>query len=243
MPSQASAATVLLVSLGFTACDATINSGPGAAVPVIQSLLIAGESLQTAWVEWRVPADSDYALGVRPVAPNLVQLLLIPPSGSPVPYNPVPGVPGRFAAAVVATPGGRYLLQGTVAGSPLSAETMVPDSLEIRIPAQDTVRIAPGACAFCRLAYHWDAAGAEAFFYVHSATDTATILHVGSTNDTIGVISVFSRGGPDTTALTIYALDANAASFMLPYTPNGSIVGVFGLFGAASRAQRWIVWQ
>lgn len=212
---------------------------------MIQSLLIAGDSLQTAWVEWRVPADSAFGPDVRPVAPALVQLSLILPGGSAVRFTPAAGVPGRFDAAVVVTAGGPYLLQGTVAGHTLSAATTVPQSLGIRIPAQDTVRIALGSCfGFCELPYHWVAGGAGEYFYIQSRTQTGQFVQAGSTRDTVGVIRVSqSRSGPDTATLTVFALEAQAAAFLVPTNPKSSIEGVFGLFGAASRATRWIVWQ
>ena len=88
---------------------------------MIQALLVAQDSLQSAWVEWRVPADSAFGTQVRPVAPALVLLSLVLPDGSSVPFAPAAGVPGRFDAAVTVTPGSRYDLVGTVAGVAVSS--------------------------------------------------------------------------------------------------------------------------
>jgi hypothetical protein len=98
-----------------------------------------------------------------------------------------------------------------------------------------------GSCVFCSLPYRWFAGGADGYFYVLSETDTSGSYGGGSTRDTAGVLRLLERQG--TTQLTVFALDVHAASFLLPTTPRSSITGVFGLFGSASRAERWILWQ
>src|SRR5438093_6098898 len=131
----------VLLALGLCGCRAEIGAPAAGALPVIQALLVAQDSLQTAWVEWRIPADSAFGVEVRPVAPALVQLSIVLPDGSSVPFTPVSGVPGRFDAAVTVTPGSRYDLAGTVAGVAVSSATTVPGPLDIRIPARDTVTV------------------------------------------------------------------------------------------------------
>lgn len=236
------ATAVALIASGLAACDSVIGPGPTAAVPVIQSLLVAGDSIQTAWVEWRVPADSAFGPEVRPVAPTLVQLSLTLPGGGSVPFTPAAGAAGRFDAVAEVDPGARYHLVGTVAGLSVSAEAMVPGQVSVRSPQQDTVSLSQNACVggLCTLPFHWIAAGAAAYFYLQSRADR--VVGGGSTTDTVGVIRLFRQGGgADTVRLSVFALEPNAAAFLLPDTPKGSITGVFGLFGAASRAERWIV--
>lgn len=240
MPNRTFPPTAIaLALLDLGGCNADIQA-PTVQAPVIQSLLVARDSLQSVWVEYRIPADSGFGPGVRPVPQALVQLSLILPDGSSVSFTPAPVNPGRFDAAVTVVHGGRYRLAGTVTGIPVSAETTVPDSLDIRIPLADTVSIA-GSCGFCSLPYRWFAGGAEAYFYVHLETDTSGFRGGSSTTDTAGVLRLLQSQG--TTRLTVFALDAHAASFLLPTTPKNSVTGVFGLFGSASRGERWILWQ
>jgi hypothetical protein len=236
--SRQGLAASLVLTVSLTACDSTIGSGPDVAVPVIQSLLVAGDSVQAAWVEWRTPSDSTFTTQVRPVPPALVQLRLILPSGDSVAFAPAAGVPGRFDASVVAAAGGRYLLRGTVAGYPVTAAATIPDQIDIREPVGDTVTIG-GACDFCDLPFRWFAGGTDAYWYVQFRA--GGLLQASSTRDTAGVIQVLRATG--TTRLAVYALEPQAAAFLIPRTPKSSITGVFGLFGAASRQDRWIVWQ
>jgi len=231
----------LLTVIGLTACDATIGTGPAGAIPVVQTLLVAGDSLQTAWVEWRTPADSAFTPDVRPVSPSVVDLWLILPTGDSAGFAPVAGVPGRFDATAVAVAGDAYLLRGTVAGHAVSAATTVPDQIDIRTPAADTIAISGGCGFLCPLSYRWFAGGTAAYLYEESQVGSPIVLLLQSTRDTVGVIQLLPA--QDTTKLAVFALDAHAASFLLPTTPKSSITGVFGLFGAASRAERWIVWQ
>lgn len=223
----------VLLALGLCGCGAEIGAPAAEGVPVIQALLVAQDSLQSAWVEWRVPADSAFGTQVRPVAPALVLLSLVLPDGSSVPFAPAAGVPGRFDAAVTVTPGSRYDLVGTVAGVAVSSATMVPGPLDIRIPAQDTVTV-DSSCIVCDLPYQWFAAGGAQYLYMQAAN--------GTTGDTIGVVRLIRPfAASDTVPLTVLALEAHAAAFLAVETPQSSIRGVFGLFGAASRAQRWII--
>lgn len=249
MCSRARVIPVLVTVFGVMACDADIGTRSPVAEPVVQCLLVVGDSVQTAWVEWRVPGDSSFSTLVRPVPPALVQLTLSSPSLGSVAFTAAPGVAGRFEVPAVVEHGRLYRLQGTVAGHALSAATTVPQPLDIQTPQEDTVRIALGSCfAFCEVPFRWVAAGAEQYLYVQSRAGTggggAQVTQSGATSDTAGVIVVLqTRSGPDTARLTVFALEEHAASFLLPTTPKSSIAGVFGLFGAASRAERWLVWQ
>jgi hypothetical protein len=243
MPDPPSSLAVLLLALGISGCGAAIEPPPDGRVPVIQALLIAGDSLQAAWVEWRVPADSTFGPEPRPVDPNLVQVALILPNDSAVPFTPSPNVPGRFEAAAIVVPGTRYRLTGTVAGVTLTAETTVPGALAVFAPAQDTVDGAScvGNLLFlCDLPYSWFSAGAAAYLYLQSENDTSRLRIAGSTRESIGFMRLLQDTG--TERLTVLALEQNAASFLTATTPKSSINGVFGLFGAATRAVRWIAW-
>jgi len=243
MLDRLSLPTAVFFCLALPGCSANLDAPSALTVPVVQALLVAGDSQQTAWVEWRVPAESSFGAGVRPVAPDLVQLSLILPDGNLVPFAPVSGAPGRFDAVVTVIPGGHYGLVGAVAGISLTAETTVPDPLDIRIPAQDT-GVITGSCSVCSLPYQWFAGGAAAYLYLHSQTDTSGYIDVGSTQDTVGVVHLLRLLSTQTTThLTVLALDPHAAGFLGVKTPKSSIRGIFGLFGAASRAQRWIAWR
>lgn len=232
----------VLLAIVLSGCGAETVS-PSTARPVLQGLLIAGDSLQTAWVEWRVPAESGFGIAVRPVDASLVRLSLVLPDGQLMDFVPVPGVPGRFDAVVGVVSGSRYGLVGSVAGISFMAETTVPDPLDIRIPAQDT-GVVTGSCIFCTLPYRWFAGGAVGYLYLHSRTDTSGYIDVGSTRDTVGVVRLLRLLSTQTiTHLTVLALEAQAASFLTVNAPKSSVRGIFGLFGAASRAERWIVWQ
>jgi hypothetical protein len=212
------------------------------AAPVVQTLLVADDTTQAAWVEWRVPPESAFGTGVRPVAAALVQLSLRIP-GDSVTFVPAIGVPGRFDAPVTVVHGASYQLFGAVAAAAVAATTTVPGPLDVREPAADTVRLASGSCfGVCQVPYRWGAAGASAYLYVQ--TRLSEIVNSGSTADTAGVMSLSqTRPGADTTLLTIYALDANAAAYILPTTPRSSIAGVFGMFGSAAVARLVIIWQ
>jgi hypothetical protein len=232
---------ISLVIVALAACTSDITS-PGGAVPVVQCLLVAGDSLQTAWVEWSVPADSGFGIDPRPVDTEFVRLALVLPDSSTVPFIPAAGVVGRFDAPVIVQPGASYRMIGTVAGFAVSAEVTVPSQLDIRDPAQDTVVVSMSCGILCRLGFRWFAAGATAYLYTQSKG--TSLVSAQSTRDTTGTINLLRfRSGPDTTRLSVLALENHAASFLTLKTPKSSITGVFGVFGAATRAQRWIIYQ
>ena len=238
----------LLLALGLAGCDAAIGGGPSTAAPVLQVLLVAGDSVQRAMVEWRFPADSDVGFNIRPVDSALVQLSLVLPGSASVPFaaqreQPGGGFFGRYEAPARVAYGAIYQLEGTIVGHVVSATTTVPDSLSIVEPAQDTIRIAAGSCfGLCSLPYHWVADGADEYQYIQ--TKAGSIFWSGSTPDTSGVISISQRrAGADTAMLVVFALETHAAAFLVPETPKSSVTGVFGFFGAASRGQRVLLWQ
>lgn len=238
LPSRA----LILCAVGLCACGADIDAPSGAPVPVIQTLLIAGDSQQIAWVEWRVHPDSSFGPDVRPVDPSLVQISLVLPTGSSVPFTPSPNIPGRFEAAVLVSPAMRYRLTGTVAGLGLTAETAVPDTLAVLVPARDTVDGASCVDQFfyCEVPFIWSAAGATAYMYFQTQVDPVRLSRFGSTRDSTGVMLLYRDTG--TERLTVLALEENAAAFLTVRTPRNSVSGIFGMFGAATRAERWIVW-
>ena len=235
----------VLYLLALIGCDT--NIGPNATatpIPVIQCLLIAGDTAQTAWVEWRIPAESAFGPDVRPVDTALVHLSLVLPDSTRVPFTPVQSSPGRFDAGTTVTPGATYRLEGTVAGGAVTATTVTPGPLNISNPAQDTVHVPAASCSLCSLAYQWSATGSDTYLVLQSSPATGQLVQGTSVHDTVGSVFVFrTRSGPDTVALSVMALDPHAAAFLLPTTPKSSISGVFGLFGAASRARRWVVWE
>lgn len=241
----------LLAFFGLPAlagCDSGIDTGPSVPIPVVQSLLVAGDSIQIAWVEWRVPAESAFTTDVRPVDTGLVQLSLVLPGGISVPFAPAAGIPGRFDAAATVNPGTSYGLQGTVAGLTVSGSTAVPQLLDVRAPAQDTIRFPSGACfGLCPLPYELVAPGATGYLFVQTRQQPgggSVTLQIDASADSAGILYVFqSRSGPDTATLALYAVEPHAAAFILRSTPKSSLTGIFGLFGAATRATRRIIWE
>lgn len=231
--------------LAVVACDTAIAPDSAVSVPVIQSLLLAGDSIQTAWVEWRIPADSQFGSDVRPVAEALVDLVLVLPDSSRVAFVAVAAQPGRFDAAVTVAAGGTYRLEGTVTGLGVAATTTVPGALDIQVPAADTIHIASGSCfTFCAQSYRWIAPGAATYLFMQRRATTRQLIRSGSTTDTAGVVQLLrTTSAPDTSELDVLALESHAAAFLLPTTPKSSISGVFGLFGAATLGTRWFVWE
>jgi hypothetical protein len=234
--------------LFLAACDASIGGGPRVPIPVVQSLLVAGDSIQIAWVEWRVPAESAFTNDVRPVDAGIVQLSLVLPGGGSVPFVPAAGIPGRFDAAATVNPGASYGLQGTVAGLTVAGSTTVPQLLDVRAPAQDTIRFPSGACfGLCPVPYEFVAPGATRYLFVQTRQQPgggSVTLQTGATSDGAGTLYVVqSRGGADTSSLAVYALEPRAAAFLFRSTPKSSLTGIFGLFGAATRATRRIIWE
>ncbi len=237
----------LLVALALAGCDARI--GPSSPAPIVQALLIAGDSLQIASVEWMARADSPIYFNRRPIDSSLVHLALVLPGGATVPFTPVYEPPGgafvgRYGAATRAAYGATYQLQGTVAGHALSAAITTPDSLRILQPA-DTLRLSYGSCYYsCEVPFHWIAAGAVQYQYIQGKNGVFVGYGYGYVADTVGSIALAHPSqAADTTDLVVFALEAQAAAFLHSATPKGNISGVFGLFGAASRGRRVLIWE
>jgi hypothetical protein len=70
--------------------------------------------------------------------------------------------------------------------------------------------------------------------------DTSRLRNFGWTRDSIGTMQLFRDTG--TEHLTVLALEEHATSFLTVTTSKSNVSGVFGMFGAATRAERWIVW-
>ena len=235
---------ILLAAAGLAACGARID-GPSERAATIEIVLIGGDSVETGYIRWQVPADSPIDNRTRIVDSTLVQLSLVLPGGGTVPFTPIREFgrfQGRYKAAAVAAYGATYQLHGTVDGHVVLATTTVPDSFHVFEPAQDTVRMSYGLCAYaCPVPYHWRAAGAERFQYV--AAKNGGFMGWGWTRDTVGTMGVVSSARPDTLDLLLFAIEAQTAAFLLSELPDGNITGVFGVFGAASRAQRVLVFE
>ena len=242
MPRSPTPTAFVLLAVTVCGCGAAIEPPTSGSVPVIQTLLVAGDSQQIAWVEWRVHPDSTFGPEVRPVDPSLVEISLILPTGSSVPFTPSPNIPGRFEAAALVSPAMRYRMAGAVAGFALAAETTVPDTLFMRVPARDTIAVV--ACVesfiYCELPYSWSARGATNYVYFQAQGDPLLLSNFRSTRDSTGIMLLLPDTG--TGRLTVLALEDNAAAFLTPRTPKSSVRGVFGMFGAATRVERWIIW-
>ena len=59
MLDRLSLPTAVFFCLALPGCSANLDAPSALTVPVVQALLVAGDSQQTAWVEWRVPADDE----------------------------------------------------------------------------------------------------------------------------------------------------------------------------------------
>lgn len=229
----------ILVFTGLAACSAdTTAPQPDARVPVLQSLLVVGESRHVMWVEWATPADSLISDDLRPVSPELVNLWLVSPAGDSVQFEPVLSSPGAFEVAGVTVEAEReYRLGGAVNSTEVSARTTTPGPLRIVAPESDTIRVSRECGLNCPLAYHWHSTGAAAFEYIYGESGAIR----GIVRDTSGVLSL--QPGSGASAFQVLAYNPDAAEFYVPSIANGNIRGVFGAFAAAATVARVIVWE
>jgi hypothetical protein len=218
------------------------SSGP---VFSVQSLLIAGASTQTVWVERLTPPDSSYTTRVRAVPPEFVHLTLVGDDGAATGFNPVPAQPGRFVAGVQVAAGAHYRLTGTVENVSIAAEATVPGPLDIVEPTEDTIRLESDSCLVgCSIRLRWSADGASALSYTQTPPDSLAGAFdiAGSASEPTTELRLLSRRGP-TAQVTLTALDPAATAFLLGGQPQGNVSGAFGFLGAASYRTLWVQWQ
>jgi hypothetical protein len=228
-------------------CGEVSGIGQTSPVPVVQILLVAGQPSQTASVQYSAPAEPIVPLIQVPVDADSVVLELVGSDGSHTPFEAIAGSPTTFQASRLVAPGETYTLSGTVAGVHLTATATVPETLQVRAPAQDTLFFSLSS-GLTSVPFSWFAAGANSYVVRQSDRNGNTGL-VFATTDTVGTLPVtpFFSFRPDTTELAILAYDPSAASFFLARgsLPRSSGTAAVVGFGAAVRlpTNKIVVWQ
>jgi len=229
----------------------TILVGPGCGhvvdvpeppeTPFIQAILVAGRTAEARVEMLRVGEDEPVQID-----PVEVDLALVDQSGTRCPLVPSSGSPGAYQATIAIAPGGRYRLEGTVAGIPVSAETTVPVAFEVEAPADDTIRatplVDPAGFDLAEVPFRWSASGASAF-QIDSATFTLGSLITRATEGRFA-LPRRAAGSPPGPRIRILALNADADGFLdRRGRPLSNIRGGFGVLGGAVEARRVVAWR
>lgn len=205
-------------------------------MPVVSLVLIAGQPQHEAVITFAAPASGPIPSTPFPVPPSEVHLGVRDDAGTLHSLDPT-GEPARFRVRVNAVPAHQYLLEGTIRGEPVAAETTVPARFDMLEPAGDTLRApAPGTgAAFWEAPYRFETNGGAGFsLQLVQASDSVTV--VGSLRARSGVWDLLLPPTFDYTAplhLRILALDQAAAQWLLNSTPRSNIRGALGGFGSA----------
>ena len=243
------AASLLYLTLGICGCGEVTGLPSAEPVPVLQGLLIIGEPQHLLRASWSSPTHLPYESGGRPIDASLVDLWLVTPRGDSVRYAPS-GVAGEFAVVATVSAGERYLLSGTVAARAVTAQVTVPGNLVVGQPADDTIRM-PLGTDLLLIPFAWRAESAatyQALLVEGNGTTHRGFIRrdrglLDIAPDTIGQLLIsLSRAEPDTARLVIFGYDRTAAAF-LSSTTKGNVHGAFGLFGAAAKAEKVVVWE
>jgi len=247
------ASSLLYIALGLCGCGEVTGLPSAEPVPVLQGLLILGEPRHLLRAAWSSPAQLPYDTTGRPVDSSLVDLWLVPPGGDSVRYAPT-GLAGQFAAVAVVTSGERYRLSGTIAARAVTAQVSLPGPLVIAQPLGDTLRLRLASSR--RTPFAWRAESAASYQALlvddDGTTHTTYVVRPGDLSgrafdiapDTTGELVIFAPfpEEPDTARLMIFGYDRTAAAFFSS-TTKGNVHGAFGLFGAAAKAEKVIVWE
>ncbi len=247
-----SASSLLYLTLGLCGCGEVTGLPSAEPIPVLQGLLIAGDPRHLVQIEWSSPADVPYDPAIGPIDSSLVDLWLAVPAGDSVRYTST-GVAGQFAVIATIEAGQRYRLSGTIAGRVVTAHVNVPGILVVTFPAGDPLKLPVGV--FPRLGFQWRAESAASYqaLLVRSDGTTQQILIQSDRNprslsdivpDTVGVLLMLAPppDAPDTARLVMFGYDPTATAFFSS-TTRGNVHGAFGLFGAAVKAEKVIVWE
>ncbi len=127
---------VLVASTFLVGCSVSPGEPPPPA-PVVQLVLVVGDSTHRATVTWSATPDSTIPQPALPVDPALVDLIVTGPGGA-APLIP-DAAPGEFRVHLEGMPGGAYSLRGTVAGQPFEGTTVLPLKFALATPNPDTV--------------------------------------------------------------------------------------------------------
>lgn len=247
------ASSLLYVALGLCGCGEVTGLPSAEPVAVLQGLLILGEPRHLLHASWSSPTHLPYEPTGRPVDESLVDLWLVTPSGDSVRYAPT-GLAGEFAAAATVSSGQRYLLSGTIAARAVTAQVSMPGVLVVGEPAGDTLRLPLDG--FLSIPFAWRAESAASYralvvrddgtmhraFVVRARDSSGLLLDIAP--DTMGQLLIIapSLGAADTARLVIFGYDRTAAAFFSS-TTKGNVHGAFGLFGAAAKAEKVVVWE
>jgi hypothetical protein len=233
-------ATGLVLSL-CAACG-HVPAGPDRATPVVSLILIADESLHTATITQAGRADSAFPAEPVPIGPERVDLRVIDDAGGVHPLVP-DSTAGRYRVALTVARGTRYRLTGTIDGEVVQAETTVPATFVIVVPANDTITEADGTLcsyvgfedALC-VPVVFDFDGPPAFEYRVQPTGEGyfALRYDGG--------FLFRRHSGIRT-VTIFAFNSDAAEWLLRFTPRTNVLGAFGAFGAALKVRRTLVFE
>jgi hypothetical protein len=248
-----SASSLLCLILGLAGCGEVTGLPSAEPIPVLQGLLLLGEPRQLLQVSWSSPTHLPYEPTDRPIDASLVHLWLVAPTGDSARFDPT-GVAGQFAAVAAVSAGASYRLSGTVAARAVTAQVTLPGALQVSQPTGDTLRL-PLTAEFPRMAFAWraeSAAGYQALLVRGGGTTQKVLILSDSASrslfdiapDTVGELLFLapSPGAPDTARLVIFGYDPTATAFFSS-TTKGNVHGAFGLFGAAAKAEKVVVWE
>lgn len=247
--------SLLYMALGLSGCGEVTGLPSPEPVPVLQGLLVFGETRHPLRVTWSSPTHVPYEPTSRPVDDTLVDLWLVAPTGDSARYAPT-GLAGEFSVVATMVAGEIYRLSGSVAARAVTAQTVMPATLVVGQPAADTLRLriegdlspyvtfawrAEFAVSYQALLEHDD--GTRHSAYVVRGMDSDGFL-LDIAPDTTGELLLLPPrpGVPDTALLVILGYDRAATGFF-SFTPKSNVHGAFGVFGAAAKAEKVVVWE
>lgn len=129
---------VIVTSIFLVGCGVSPGEPPPP-TPVVQLVLVVGDSTHRATVTWSATPDSMIPQPALPVDPSLVDLIVTGPGGT-APLLP-DDAPGEFRVELEGIPGGAYTLRGTVAGQSFEGTTVLPSMFALATPNPDTVSL------------------------------------------------------------------------------------------------------
>lgn len=212
----------------------------GRRTPVISLTLIADESVHVATISEAARADSAIPARAAGIDSSRVDLRIVDDSGAVRPLLP-DSVPGRYSVFVVARRGARYRLEGSIDGTAVFAETVVPTTFTINQPVRDTITTADatpcGTFLFPRFCvpYVFEFDGPAAFAYVVFSPNG--LGEFGTTLRSYQGQLLFLPSD-SVRAVAFLAYNEAAAEWLLRETPRSNISGAFGGFGAALVTRR-----
>ncbi|MGE0440755.1 MAG: hypothetical protein AB7L66_09100 [Gemmatimonadales bacterium] len=205
-------------------------------LPLVEAVLIGGATEPEFRIEWLTPGEDS-----RPATPAETTLELVGPTGAPVALRPT-GVPGRFSASLSAPieAGGRYRLQGTVAGQSLVAETTLPASFRVVVPA-DTLFATDPIDDLAEAEFRAEAVGATIFI-----ADSAAFGPGGfATRQAVDTLRIPPPStGRTITRLRVQALNRDGDRYLYAGDRAATnVAGGFGVLAGALERTLVVIWQ